>query len=203
MFRTLLKWLVTRDSRVESSDRRVASILRQAASSRPTSSLASLMVCLSVLTRRICRLVPVWVDRYRARVPPILVLVPSSVRRNVSPALLRRVPVTPMWVWPVPVPKTGRRSDVVVDYSTPLGLPTFTLSPPAYLSALSSATAGQRVECVLSAVQQDRTSEHLVSWTLGWPESTRMGMFIARLLGSCRFLSWLCLTRRGFLVSSA
>lgn len=102
------------DSCVISNDRWVASILRQPAALRLTSSLA---LC-NVLPRRLIRLwlsiAPRWVARYRSRVPPILVLVLNKARRNRSRVLLRRVPSTPRPVTSRFCRKRGRIREFIV-----------------------------------------------------------------------------------------
>lgn len=197
IFLTLLHPLEILDNRVLRSARRVASILRQPASLRATRSRASCRVAPKVLIP--LRLSPrsPCVTRYRANVPPILVLVLNSPRRKLIRVLRRPVRVTPRPVIP-PFPlKSGRISDFSVASNYPFGPITLVLESPAYLVELSKATRGQKVEWVPPAVQKVLVNRYLVRCILGCPSSNRIGILIDYPLGNESLSNRFCPTLEG------
>lgn len=193
---------MARESRVPNNARWVASILRQAAPLRRTSSNASAKVPLRVVIRPLQPLPPSPSTRQDISVLPILALVLSNPRLKVRRVLLRRVPVTCWWVTNAFSPNSGRAREVSVEAINPFGPATSLFIEPAYLVSLSKATDGQKVEPVRPAIQNVRLRLCLVTCMLGWPESTRSGIFIDKCEANRRLKSPFSVTPRGALVSS-
>ncbi len=142
---TPLNALRVRDALVRRRDRRVARILRHAAEAHRTSPLAPLIVPDNDLIRPFSYVLPLKVARQVVKVPPILELVPRIARMKVSLVVPRLVWVTLIPFPRVAVPKTGRKSELVVPNNKLVGPKTAVLRVPAYFVILSTASEGQRL----------------------------------------------------------